>query len=120
MKITDLPVEIIRNHIIPYTYSPQSDNLCRDITTFYFTYHKLMERQKRGAVYLDYSWCISMLNSEILQFYREKILHLTEKEFCKTNLYKKVLIICPHLKSIRILLGKMRRPDRLKFMLSFN
>ena len=119
MKITDLPVEIIRNHIIPYTYSPQSDDLRRDITTFYFTYHKLMERQKRGAVYLDYSWCISMLNSEILQFYREKILHLTEKEFCKTKLYKNVLIICPHLKSIRILLGKMRRPDRLKFMLSF-
>ena len=97
MKITDLPLEIIRNHIIPYTYSQQSDNLCRDITTFYFTYHKLMERQKRSTVYLDYYWFLSMLNSDILQFYREKILHLTEKEFCETKLYKNLLHIASNI-----------------------
>ena len=29
-----LPFDIIREHIIPYTYKPQPKSLCRDIETF--------------------------------------------------------------------------------------
>jgi hypothetical protein len=33
--LTNLPIEIIREHIIPFTYNCQSQNLCNEIKLFY-------------------------------------------------------------------------------------
>ena len=30
-----IPIDIIREHILPYTYDPQSQELCDDIRSFY-------------------------------------------------------------------------------------
>ena len=36
-----IPEDIIREHILPYTYIPQSKNLCDDIRDFYVVSHEL-------------------------------------------------------------------------------
>ena len=37
-----LPLEVIREHIIPYTYSPQNDELLDDIKSFYIVRNLLL------------------------------------------------------------------------------
>ena len=36
-----LPDDVIREHILPYTYQPQSPLLCADIRSFYNTYNNM-------------------------------------------------------------------------------
>jgi hypothetical protein len=37
-----IPFDIIREHILPYTYQPQPSELCRDIRNFYIIRHTLL------------------------------------------------------------------------------
>ena len=41
--VSKLPADVINNHIIPYTYSPQPCLLRKDIKTYMLTYNKLLE-----------------------------------------------------------------------------
>lgn len=36
-ELSLIPIEIVRNYIIPYTYCPQPDNLCTDIRSYHKT-----------------------------------------------------------------------------------
>ena len=47
-----LPKEIIREHILPYSYCPQSDSLCKDINTFYTT--KRIVKELYETIYADF------------------------------------------------------------------
>ena len=40
-QIQRLPDDVIREHILPYTYQPQSPLLCADIRSFYNTYNNM-------------------------------------------------------------------------------
>jgi hypothetical protein len=41
VELNRIPTEIVRNYIIPYTYSPQPANLCTDIRSYYGTVSSL-------------------------------------------------------------------------------
>ena len=47
-----LPEEIIREHILPYSYCPQSYSLCKDINTFYTTKKVVLELYE--TIYADF------------------------------------------------------------------
>ena len=47
-----LPEEIIREHILPFSYCPQSDSLCKDINTFYTTKKVVLELYE--TIYADF------------------------------------------------------------------
>tara|TARA_A100001388_G_C28660847_1_gene446689 strand:- start:457 stop:903 length:447 start_codon:yes stop_codon:yes gene_type:complete len=42
-QLQNIPDDVIREHILPYTYQPQSPILCADIRSFYNTYHNMCE-----------------------------------------------------------------------------
>ena len=46
-QIYNLPDDIIREHILPYTYEPQSRELCEDIRNFYKIKNHLSENYRR-------------------------------------------------------------------------
>lgn len=37
-----LPIELVREHILPYTYCPQSSELCEDIRDYYSVRHAIV------------------------------------------------------------------------------
>lgn len=45
--IRRLPDDIIREYILPYTYQPQSPELCKDIQTYYTTLQELSDVYKK-------------------------------------------------------------------------
>lgn len=67
-----LPTEIIREHILPFTYSPQSIELCEDIRSFSYTTQLLNEKYKaryynENDDYEDKEW----LSNDIVLFLNE-------------------------------------------------
>lgn len=43
-KIYRLPDDVVREHILPYTYKPQSQELCEDIRNYYEISHHLFAK----------------------------------------------------------------------------
>jgi hypothetical protein len=43
LLLRKLPDDVIREHILPYTYEPQSPLLCDDIRSFYNTYNNMYQ-----------------------------------------------------------------------------
>jgi|TARA_B110000858_G_C17444403_1_gene311294 hypothetical protein len=69
-----IPLEVIREHIIPYTYSPQNDELLDDIKSFYIVRNLLLNiyyhRWKKSFNYeenADLNW----LYNDITRFYND-------------------------------------------------
>ena len=48
--IRRLPDDIIREYILPYTYQPQSPELCKDIQTYYTTLQELSDVYKKSTL----------------------------------------------------------------------
>jgi hypothetical protein len=71
-----LPIDIIRQEIIPYTYQPQSKHLCRDIRSFYNTrdylcklYHDRWFHSLEYEQNADLNW----LDNDIIRFVNDDI-----------------------------------------------
>ena len=115
-----LPTDIIINKIIPYTYSTQSQELRKDITTFYFIYNRFLDiyNLNKELFNNDPTWYYLMVSGEIQKHYRVKILKLTSHEFRESNFNKTYIKNKSDIYIIRTLLAKMQPVERLKFVLS--
>ena len=73
--IRRLPEEIIREHILPYSYCPQSDSLCKDINTFYTT--KRIVKELYETIYADFivteEYPMNWLDNDITRFMNNDI-----------------------------------------------
>lgn len=70
-----LPAEIVREHIIPFTYSPQSAELCEDIRNYFETSTYLYDLYKKRYLVQDteqseeqYEEDIEWLSNDITRF----------------------------------------------------
>ena len=115
-----IPTHIIVNKIIPYTYSTQSQELRKDITTFYYINNRFLEIYKLNKDLFNNNPSLYYLNisNEIQKHYRVKILNQTPKEFRESNFNKTHIKKQSDVHIIRTLLAKMQPVERLKFVLS--
>ena len=115
-----LPIEIIIDKIIPYTYSTQSQPLRKDITTFYFIYNRFSEifKLNKDLFNNDFAWYYLVISDEIQKHYRVKILNQTPQEFRESNFNKTYIKNKSDVYIIRTLLAKMAPVERLKFVFS--
>ena len=115
-----LPTHVIMNKIIPYTYSTQSQELRKDITTFYFIYNRFLEifNLNKQLFNNDKAWFMLVISDEIQKHYRIKILNKTLKEFRESKFNKIHIKNKSDTNIIRTLLAKMQPVERLKFVLS--
>lgn len=62
-RIYQLPIDVIREHILPYTYEPQSQELCEDIRNYYEVSNHLSEKYqqiyKDGYTNEDKEWLLN-------------------------------------------------------------
>ncbi len=63
-----LPIEIFREHIIPYTYNPQPKELCRDIRSFHYIREYLYELYYKRWENLEPGEYINWLENDIIRF----------------------------------------------------
>ena len=68
-----LPYELVINHIIPYTYHFQSDDLMRDIKTFHLTLHEIYklykEKCEQNPVYKEQIY--EIITPNVVHFCRD-------------------------------------------------
>jgi hypothetical protein len=71
MDLTLLPYDIIFNVIIPFTYTPQSKELCHDIKNFYQIKHYLLSIYKTPSNINYLNGCLMrfMYNETFIDFY---------------------------------------------------
>ena len=106
-SISNLPTEIILNHIIPYTYSPQPKLLCKDIKTYHYTFDKITNLYQ--TVFSKKTWA-QILNLDVDEYYYKTILNTTWiPNTPRTTEQDR--------KGFRLLWGKFSPVDRLKCMM---
>ena len=115
-----IPTHIIVNKIIPYTYSTQSQELRKDITTFYFIYNRFLEiyELNKDLFNNNPAWYYLMMSGEIQKHYRVKILNKNRSEFRESNFNKTYIKNKSDIQIIRTLLAKMQPQERVKFIFS--
>ncbi len=115
-----LPTHIITNRIIPYTYSTQSQELRKDITTFYFIYNRFLEiyELNKDLFNNNPAWYYLMMSGEIQKHYRVKILNQNRREFRESNFNKTYIKNQSDVHIIRTLLAKMKPLERVEFVVS--
>ena len=135
-----LPLEIIREHIIPYTYSPQNDQLLDDIKSFYIVRNLLLNIYYYGwkeAFNYEKNADLNWLDNDISRFYNDDnaiMFGYTDnciKKFKRCYMFKdkevnfiiknvnNIMRNCKNVKSaINIQLGLLDKEERQK-LLSF-
>ena len=107
--ISNLPTEIILNHIIPYTYSPQPNLLCKDIKTYHYTFGKITNLYQ--MVFSKRTWT-QILKLDVSEYYCKTILKIQWiPNKPQTNEQER--------KEFRLLWGKISPVDRLKCMMKY-
>ena len=71
--MTKLPCHVIFQNIIPYTYSPQSKELCRDIQSFCNTKNKLYDIYECRWGHIDDESEIAWLENDMIRFMNDDI-----------------------------------------------
>lgn len=131
-----LPIDIIREHIIPYTYSPQPNDLCNDIRSFKKMYVILTELYEK--LYInhhpleDKEWLINdmerwMNNDKPTMFgYTDRYINIIRRIYSLRNkCYAELCIYAdnylnnqPIQREIQLKLGALKENER-EDMLSF-
>lgn len=90
----NLPIEIVREHIIPYTYNCQSIELCNDIKSFNETklYLLYLYFQKYYFIQDDNLW-LEWLDNDILRFINTEIPNTYGLENLYLPLYRRLPLI---------------------------
>jgi len=132
--LNKLPIEIFREHIMPYTYNPQPKELCRDIRSFHYIREYLYKFYHDRWEIFEPGEYINWLENDIIRFlnddkatmwgyvenYVEKISRLflfknkdkkTIRQFIHTNIMK----FQPNF-SIRTFLGLLTPDERIKLV----
>ena len=91
-----LPIEVIREHILPFTYNPQPKEICDDIKSFFNIRKHLCkmyyDRWKDTFEYeenADYNW----LENDILRFYNNDIALMNGVHIDYINRYKRLFML---------------------------
>lgn len=115
-----IPTHLIVNKIIPYTYSTQSQELRKDITTFYYINNRFLEiyELNKDLFNNNPAWYYLNISNEIQKHYRVKILNQTPKEFRESNFNKTHIKNQSDVHIIRTLLAKMKPLERVEFVVS--
>ena len=72
--MNNLPIDIIREHILPYTYQPQPKELCRDIISFNNSklYLKKMYYERwKDSFYYEESADVNWLDNDLGRFFND-------------------------------------------------
>tara|TARA_B100000902_G_C26894862_1_gene709208 strand:+ start:231 stop:662 length:432 start_codon:yes stop_codon:yes gene_type:complete len=67
-----IPIDIIREYILPYTYKPQSQELCDDIKSFYtckIYLRKLYYERWKHSFYYEPDADINWLDNDLTRFF---------------------------------------------------
>ena len=95
-SLSRLPLEIIREEIIPFTYNPQPKEICDDIKSFYNVRKHLSEiyydRWRWTFEYeenADYNW----LENDILRFYNNDIALMNGLHIDYINRYRRLFML---------------------------
>lgn len=91
-----IPIEIIREHILPFTYNPQPKEICDDIKSFFnirkhlcnVYYHRWKDtfEYEENA---DYNW----LENDILRFYNNDIALMYGVHIDYINRYRRLFML---------------------------
>lgn len=91
-----LPIDIIREHILPFTYNPQPKEICDDIKSFFNIRKHLCnvyyDRWKDTFEYeenADYNW----LENDILRFYNNDIALMNGIHIDYINRYRRLFML---------------------------
>ena len=91
-----LPIDIIREHILPFTYNPQPKKICDDIKSFFNIRKHLCnvyyDRWKDTFEYeenADYNW----LENDILRFYNNDIALMNGIHIDYINRYRRMFML---------------------------
>ena len=91
-----IPIEIIREHILPFTYNPQPKEICDDIKSFFNIRKHLCniyyDRWKDTFEYeknADFNW----LENDILRFYNNDIALMNGVHIDYINRYKRLFML---------------------------
>lgn len=94
--LSRLPLDIIREEIIPFTYNPQPKEICDDIKSFYnvrkYLSNVYYNRWKFSFDYeedADYNW----LENDILRFYNNDVALMYGIQIDYTNKYKRLFML---------------------------
>ena len=94
--LSRLPLDIIREEIIPFTYNPQPKEICDDIKSFFNIRKHLCslyyDRWKDTFEYeenADYNW----LENDILRFYNNDIALMNGIHIDYINRYKRLFML---------------------------
>ena len=69
-----IPIDVIREHILPYTYEPQSKELCNDIKSFNKCKHylkKLYYERWKNDFYYEKDADINWLENDLVSFFND-------------------------------------------------
>ena len=91
-----LPIEIIRENILPFTYNPQPKEICDDIKSFfnirkhlcnlyYYRWKDTFEYEENA----DYNW----LENDILRFYNNDIALMNGVHIDYINRYRRLFML---------------------------
>jgi hypothetical protein len=74
--VKTLPDDIIREHIIPYTFQIQPKNLCDDIKSYYSVkthLHELYYNRWKDTFYYEENADINWLSNDMTSFFNENV-----------------------------------------------
>lgn len=87
-----LPEEIIREHILPFSYCPQSQSLCRDIKTFCMTKKVVIELYE--TIYADFidtdDAPMNWLDNDITRFMNNDIATMNGYTYRYLNIWSRL------------------------------
>ncbi len=91
-----IPIEIFREHILPFTYCPQSKELCKDIKSFIDVrdyLHKLYYERWNLSLEYEENADINWLENDIIRFYNNDIATMYGYHIDYITKYKRLFLL---------------------------
>lgn len=124
-----IPYDVIRRHIIPYTYLPQSDELLWDIRHYkpdinilesiYYTQYNEFILLTDLLMFHGYTYNMKYISAEMLELFKRHIILTKMDNTYLNNFIKKFCRTIRRKRAIKFIWGLMTIDERNKFMNEF-